>query len=177
MITVRHQVFRLIAVIGLAGLILYPTAVEAGAGPMLSVSPTTASPGDLITWNATGFEGCGVVTVVLIPGGTNVGGIVGGSGSNSFAAPAEPGSYGLNAAGGGCTAAATFEVVAPTTTPPTTAAPTTTEPAATTSTEPGTTVAGATTVPAATTTTVARTSSAPAAGTAPVTPKQIPVTG
>jgi hypothetical protein len=181
MLPMHRGLTKLACAVAVASLVMLGGAVAASGAadpPTLTVSPTTAMPGVLVTWTAAGFTGCGLVTVVLIsPSGASnqVGAFVGAGGSNHVAAPAAPGTYRLNAAGGGCTAGASFVVVASTTT---TTAPTTTVPGATTTTVPtATTVPPATTVPEGAPGEPETGPGEPEATTAPVSSTPLPVTG
>jgi len=109
----------------------FGSVVDAQAAPTLTVSPTTASPGDTVTYTGAGWTGCGNLIINLLsPSG--VGNVIAAfnSGTGSFSnaipggAPAELGTYTLTststAGSGTCAASATFVVAAPTTTTTTT---------------------------------------------------------
>jgi hypothetical protein len=138
----RHRLSRVASAV-MVCLILFGTAIKVGAAdPPFSVSPTTAMPGETITYTGTGWRDPGVcgntrVELTINPGDISLGSMsVGPTGnwSGTFPAPTAPGAYTLTAmtrlpGTPQCTEVAAFDVVAPTTT--------TTAPTTTTSTVPG----------------------------------------
>ncbi len=195
----RYGLSRLASVVVVAGLIVFGTAVEAGAAdPPFSVDPTTAMPGETITYTGTGWRDpmcLDLIVLLTINPGNIPAGLTGvkatGDISGTVTAPTAPGAYTLTAVDrsgspNACTDVAAFEVVAPTTTTtaPTTTVPgettTTTLPGETTTTLPGettTTLPGETTTTVPSVTTVPPTTTEPEAGTAPVSSTPLPVTG
>ena len=112
---------RLASVVVVGSLILLATAVDASGAmdPTLSVSPTTATPGETVHYSGTGWTDCGTVTITLNTGAPiAVNNPVSGAISGSFAAPAPTGAYTLIATPTSNTPScspqqATFSVVAP----------------------------------------------------------------
>jgi hypothetical protein len=150
-----HGLSRLASVVVVAGVIVFSTAVEASgqATPTLTVSPSTATPGQTVTLTGTGWATCGLVFVTLIsPGGVPPAQVIASVTADTFTvfvpggAPAAPGTYRVTAANaggrGGCAAEVTFVVAAASTT---TLAPTTTAAATTTTAAVAPTSAAATT--------------------------------
>jgi hypothetical protein len=140
MLTLRGGLTRVACVVAAGSLVMLGTAVEASGAtdPPFSVSPTTAMPGETITYTGTGWRDPGVcgntrVELTINPGDISLGSMsVGPTGnwSGTFLAPTAPGAYTLTAitrlpGTPQCMEVAAFDVVAPTTT---TTAPTTTEP-------------------------------------------------
>jgi hypothetical protein len=170
----RHGLSKLTSGLAVAGVIVFGTAVEASgqATPTFTVSPSTATPGQTVSFTGTGWVSCGLVFVTLIsPGGVPPAKVIASVTADTFTgfvpggAPAAPGTYRVTAANaggrGGCAAEDSFVVAAATTT---TLASTTTTLA------PTTTAAATTTTAAVAPTSAAATTSATAAA-------QIPATG